>query len=181
MHLIQCFNVFHVEQLSISDRLGDANTNNLQGVSITPLSQYALMRRNKQTNKTMGKFSLEVTFTDKNGLQTNAYELDFDTTGKLTTSQIVGTACNELYRWVDIIKDTGGSFKTTGGNFDLVMRNNSVTIDTAKAKRQLRTKFFFNKTDESRKRFARRVYALAKFMATNPTVVSVEQLEELMA
>lgn len=128
----------------------------------------------------MGTFSLEVTFTDKNGLQTQAYTLDFETAGKLSTSQIVGTACNELYRWVDIVKDTGGSFKTTGGHFDLVMQSNSVKIDTATVNRALRTSFFFNKTAESRARFARRIYSLAKFMATKPTVVTVEKLEEVL-
>jgi hypothetical protein len=128
----------------------------------------------------MGTFSLAVTFTDKNDMQTQAYTLDFETAGKLTTSQIVGTACNELYRWVDIVKETGGTFKTTGGHFDLVMQSNSVKIDTATVSRALRSRFFFNKTDESRTRFAKRVYALAKFMASKPTVVSVEQLEEVL-
>jgi hypothetical protein len=139
------------------------------------------MRRNNKKHKTMGTFSLAVTFTDKNGMQTQAYTLDFQTAGKLTTSQIVGTACNELYRWVDVVKETGGSFKTTGGHFDLVMQSNSVKIDTATANRLLRSRFFFNKTAESRARFAKRVYSLAKFMASNPTVVSIEQLEEVMS
>jgi len=166
---------------SILDRLGGANTNNMRGGSILPLSQCAIMRRNKQTNKTMGKFQLEATFTDKNGLTTHAYSLEFDTLGKLSLGKVIGTSCHELFRWVDVIKDTGGTFKTTGGHFDLVMRCNSVTIDTAKAKRELRQKFFFNKTGDSRARFARRVLALARFMATNPTVVSMEELETLMA
>lgn len=129
----------------------------------------------------MGKFQLEATFTDKNGLQTHAYSLDFDTLGKLSLSKVIGTSCHELFRWVDIVKDTGGKFKTTGGHFDLVMRSNSVTIDTAKANRELRQHFFFNKTAESRTRFARRVLKLARFMETAPKVVSVEQLEDLMS
>jgi hypothetical protein len=128
----------------------------------------------------MGKFQLEATFTDKNGLTTQAYSLDFDTRGKLSLNHVIGTSCYELFKWVDVVKDTGGTFKTTGGHFDLVMRSNSLTIDTAKARRELRGKFFFNKTVESRSRFARRVLALAKFMATNPTVVTIEKLEELM-
>jgi hypothetical protein len=138
------------------------------------------MRRNKQTNKTMGIFSLQATFTDKNGLTTQAYSLEFDTLGKLTLSKVIGTSCQELFRWVDIVKDTGGTFKTTGGHFDLVMRSNSLTIDTAKAKKELRGKFFFNKSEDSRSRFARRVLALARFMETAPKVVSVEELEEIL-
>jgi hypothetical protein len=129
----------------------------------------------------MGVFSLEAKFTGKDGLTTQAYSLEFDTLGKLSLSKVIGTSCHELFRWVDIVKDTGGTFKTTGGHFDLVMRSNSLTIETAKARKELRSKFFFNKTTESRARFARRVLALARFMATNPTVVSVEQLEELMS
>ncbi len=128
----------------------------------------------------MGTFSLEATFTDKNGLTTQAYTLEFDTLGKLTLSKVIGTSCQELFRWVDVVKDTGGTFKTTGGHFDLVMRSNSLTIETAKARKELRSKFFFNKTEESRSRFARRVLALARFMETAPKVVSVEQLEEIL-
>jgi hypothetical protein len=129
----------------------------------------------------MGVFSLEAKFTGKDGLTTQAYSLEFDTLGKLSLSKVIGTSCHELFRWVDIVKDTGGTFKTTGGHFDLVMRSNSLTIDTAKAKRELRSKFFFNKTVESRSRFARRVLALARFMETAPTVCTIEQLEELMS
>lgn len=129
----------------------------------------------------MGKFQLEAVFTNKDGLTTQAYSLDFDTLGKLSLSKVIGTSCHELFRWVDVVKDTGGTFKTTGGHFDLVMRSNSLTIDTAKAKRELRSKFFFNKTAESRSRFARRVLALARFMETAPTVCTIEQLEELMS
>ena len=137
------------------------------------------MRRNKQTNKTMGKFQLEATFTDKDGLQTHAYSLDFDTLGKLSLSQVIGTSCSELFRWVDLVKSSGKSkFKTTGGHFDLVMRCNSLTIDTAKGSKMVREGFFFNKKEDSRSRFARRVLELARFMATAPKVTSVEELEE---
>ena len=127
----------------------------------------------------MGKFQLEATFTDKDGLQTHAYSLDFDTLGKLSLSQVIGTSCSELFRWVDLVKSSGKSkLKTTGGHFDLVMRCNSLTIDTAKGSKMVREGFFFNKKEDSRSRFARRVLELARFMATAPKVTSVEELEE---
>ena len=129
----------------------------------------------------MGKFSLEAVFTGKDGLTTQAYSLEFDTQGKLSLGKVIGTSCHELFRWVDVVKDTGGTFKTTGGHFDLVMRSNNLTIETAKARKELRGKFFFNKTSDSRSRFARRVLALARFMETAPTVCTIEELETLMS
>lgn len=124
----------------------------------------------------MGIFSLEAKFVNKDGLETNVYSLEFDTQGKLSMNKVIGTACYNLFRWVDAVKGAGGSFKTTGGRFDLVMRSNSVVIDTAKAHHELRTKFFFNKTEESRTRFARRVLNCATFMASNPEVTDVNDL-----
>lgn len=112
---------------------------------------------------------------------TSVYNLEFDTKGKLNKGQIVGTACNELYRWVDIVKTMGSTFRTTGGHFDLQIISNSTTLDTSIVHRELKQKLSFNKTPESRKKFAQRVFKLVDFMSTEPTVIHIDDLSEILS
>lgn len=134
----------------------------------------------------MGTFQLSVSFKKDNKVtgvttETSVYNIEFDTKGKLNTGHLVGTACNELYKWVDLVKDMGSSFSTTGGYFDIYIKSNSTVLDTSVVKRELKQKLAFNKTDESRKRFAQRVHRLAKFMASSPAVVHIDDVVEALS
>jgi hypothetical protein len=134
----------------------------------------------------MGTFQLSVSFKKDNKVtgvttETSVYNIEFDTKGKLSTGHLVGTACNELYKWVDLVKDMGSSFSTTGGYFDIYIKSNSTVLDTSVVKRELKQKLAFNKTDESRKRFAQRVHRLAKFMASSPSVVHIDDVVEALS
>jgi len=134
----------------------------------------------------MGTFQLSVSFKKDNKVtgvttETSVYNIEFDTKGKLNTGHLVGTACNELYKWVDLVRDMGASFSTTGGYFDIYIKSNSTVLDTSIVKRELKQKLAFNKTDESRKRFAQRVNRLAKFMASSPSVVHIDDVVEALS
>ena len=109
----------------------------------------------------------------------SSISINFDFEGAETLSKIVGTSCNELFELIDLQSKGVSKLFKLSQPIDITIEGEDFKIDTTKISAILRTKLKLNKTSDSKRRFAKRVYSLVNYVHRERKIVSIEEIEEL--
>jgi hypothetical protein len=103
-------------------------------------------------------------------------------------SKVFGTCMFDFFRLINLQAEGHVKLFKMSQTFDLRIEYNDKVIDTRSAEgipveswNKLKTKFKLNKTAASKRRFAKRVYAVLDFATTSGEVLTMKQLEDKLS
>lgn len=111
----------------------------------------------------------------------NAILVNFEFSAKANTKQFIGTACNELFELVDLQSQNVISLFKLSKPIDISIEGDKFNVSTEKLSVELRTKLKLNKTSDSKRRFAKRVFALTTYALRERKTLTDAQAKELFA
>lgn len=111
----------------------------------------------------------------------NSILVNFEFGKKSSEKQIVGTACNELFELVDLQAQNVIKLFKFSQPVDITIESEKFTVSTESLNVVLRTKLKLNKTSDSKRRFAKRVFALTNYALRERKELTNEQANELFA
>lgn len=111
----------------------------------------------------------------------NEVNIAFEFGKTKAVNKLVGTACNELFELIDLQKEGVTKVFKLSAPIDIAVIGEGFEIDTTKVSASLRTKLKLNSSNDSKVRFAKRVFKLVTYINRERTIVSVSDIEKLLS
>jgi len=110
----------------------------------------------------------------------NEINLNFEFGKTKAVNKLVGTACNELFELIDLQKEGVTKVFKLSLPIDIKIIGEGFEIDTTKVSASLRTKLKLNASNESKVRFAKRVFKLVTYINRERKITTIEEIEKLL-